>query len=117
MSDYIRRDDAINLFKRDDIHGFVLPEKEKEYLAWCIERIPSVDVVERKYGKWIKKKVKVMCPSDCWYPSTFAIKGTWNEEEGWNLELQDGFCSECGKQYDNYFAYNYCPNCGANMKK
>lgn len=68
----------------------------------------------QKEGKWEKRKVKVMCPRDCWYPSGFAIDGTWNEEEGWNLVWQGEFCSNCGKQYD--WQHNFCPNCGAKMK-
>lgn len=69
-----------------------------------------------KEGKWIRKEVKVYCPRDCWNPSACAIEGTWNEEEGWNLEMQDGFCSVCGEQDDQYYKDKYCPNCGARMR-
>ena len=93
MNDYIKREDAINLFKRDDIHGFVLPEKEKEYLAWCIERVPSADVVEHKHGEWILE-----CDA---------------EGERDNLYR----CSECRQEYgcQEYDLPNFCPNCGAEM--
>ena len=93
MNDYIRRVDAINLFKRNDIHGFVLPEKEKEYLAWCIERLPSADVVERKRGKW----VDVIDANEYGEPY-----------------LCGACCSECGLQ--TVTLSNFCPDCGVNMK-
>lgn len=80
------------------------------------KRIAGLEAQLPKEGKWIRKEVKVYCPRDCWNPSACAIEGTWNEEEGWNLEMQDGFCSVCGEQDEKYYKHNYCPNCGARMK-
>lgn len=94
MNDYIKRKDAINLFKRDDIHGFMLPEKEKEYLAWCIERLPSADVVERKRGEWIKEIDTMSGSEDC-APINY-------------------YCSECGAFSPK--KKNFCYSCGADMR-
>lgn len=69
-----------------------------------------------KEGEWIRKEVKVYCPRDCWNQSARAIDGTWNEAEGWNLEMQDGFCSVCGEQDEKYHKHHYCPNCGMKMR-
>ena len=79
------------------------------------QRIAELEARLPKEGEWIRKEVKVYCPRDCWNPSACAIEGTWNEEEGWNLEMQDGFCSVCGEQDDQYYKDKYCPNCGARM--
>jgi len=56
-----------------------------------IEAIPSADVVERKKGKW--------------------IKGVG--ENGVSTSL---FCSECNLENRHWYEWNYCPNCGADMR-
>lgn len=82
----------------------------------CLENTPTIDAADRPQGEWITKTVKKFCAPDCWYAGTFAIEGSWDEEEGSWLEEQDGFCSECGKQDEHYYGHKYCPNCGARMK-
>lgn len=55
-----------------------------------IEAAPTVDVPDRKVGKW-------MAEPNCWYR-----------------------CSNCGQHYPSirgYMDYNYCPNCGAKMER
>lgn len=60
--------------------------------------VPAADVVERKKGKWIDKPV---------YMQTMDGK-TW-----------DGFthCSECKEMHEYGYRSNFCPNCGADMRK
>ena len=90
---------------------------------WCgimdskgvIVNAPS-NVSVLKKGKWVTKTVKKDCAPDCWYPGIFAIKDSWNEEDGSWLEEEDGFCSECGEQDEHYGVHKYCPNCGAKME-
>ena len=91
---------------------------ERDGTKWSDAMWTAIEALseDRPTGHWVRKKVKIMCSRDCWYPSLFAIEGTWNEEEGWNLEWRDGFCSECGNQDDNFWISNYCSNCGAKMK-
>lgn len=63
------------------------PEDVMLYIA----RFPTSDVVERKKGKWV------------WQGS--ISKGCW-------------VCSECKhKFWQGYGNENFCPNCGANMRK
>lgn len=118
MDDLIKRNDAMDElmhiipYRRYHNGAYTLLFDKKKCLA-AIKAVPSAD---RPKGHWVRKKVKIMCPRDCWHPSLFAIEGTWNEEEGWNLEWRDGFCSECGKQDDDFQISNYCSNCGARMK-
>lgn len=109
--DCINRQAAIDFFKN------VPHIKEHPNLGALIDewinQIPTVQP-EQKIGRWENREVKVYCPKDQWYPSAFAIEGTWNEEEGWNLERQGCFCSCCDKQFDK--KYIFCPNCGARME-
>ena len=60
-------------------------------LAIAISKVPTADVPERNVGKWI------------WQGS--VSEGCW-------------VCSECKhKFYQGYGNENFCPNCGADMRK
>lgn len=52
------------------------------------ERLVDIEVIEPKRGKWIDR-------SD-------GIEGAWN------------YCSVCGEQAIDL--YDFCPNCGADMR-
>ena len=61
---------------------------------------PTADVVERKTGKWVERKV--------------AYAGA-------NIEVQSARCSVCNRYHTTPYLYsfyldNYCPNCGARME-
>lgn len=89
MSDYIKREDAINL-----VNNSILLCIE----ANDIERIPAADVRENVRGKWIHTDAfphKVYC-SVC-----FA---TYLRNEKWAAELPITLHP------------NFCPNCGADMR-
>lgn len=68
----------------------------------AIEQQPTADVVERKHGEWLET----------------------SESIGWE-EVGCAECSVCGKTLvlgdytmdDIKFNYNYCPNCGADMRE
>ncbi len=55
----------------------------------CIKSLPSA-APEQKKGKWIVK------------------------EEDWRKQLEWDECSECG--FTTTKQYNFCPNCGADMR-
>ena len=106
MSDYIKREDAIRacnerqIISGDFITGIRYPTADE--IREVITDIPSADVVERKRGKW-----------------------TYNLEQGDPISIE---CPLCGATIyisgdipddENYlFAedYNFCPNCGADMR-
>lgn len=56
-------------------------------------------------------------------PSTLRPKGEWLEKKLDNFRMLEAKCSECGwtgiENYDAYidpFDFNFCPNCGADMR-
>ena len=62
----------------------------------CIDNAPTVDAVEVVHGRWIRKRYDDICG------------GWWNE---WT-------CSRCDwKIRENPKEFNYCPNCGADMRE
>lgn len=92
------------------IDADALKQRIREKFDGLIERIeinsvinaqPKADVVERKRGEWLET----------------------SESIGWE-EVGCAECSVCGKTLvlgdytmdDIKFNYNYCPNCGAEMK-
>lgn len=98
MSDYIKRDDIIKALGElcDTPAGQSTGLTALVYAAKTIEGLPAADVVERKKGEWIEKPYVTM--------------------EGY----VDGLiynCSKCGKKATRYTISNYCPNCGADMRK
>ena len=56
-----------------------------------IQRVPTIGAVPVKRGHW----------------ESYYIGGD-------DLECIE--CSECGEVYDSLPSYNYCPNCGADMR-
>lgn len=117
--DYIRIEDAIETIHRyfnellnllpTQINGgyevYLNTERvnallaENKALCELIKALPAADVVERKKGKWIKRKNRA-----CWFCSECNTDNyyayTWNSDTEKN-EFQD----------------NYCPNCGAYMRE
>lgn len=68
---------------------------DKACIIGLIEELPSVDVVERKKGKWIDYKC-----SECGEPIPIS-KVIYQGKVIWE---------RCQKP-------NYCPNCGADMRE
>ena len=106
----VNTDDVLDLFGASDEDFYAKGTIEDAIYNGTLRQVEP----ERKCGKWIKKRVKVYCPGDCWYPDSCAIEGTWNEEEGSWEEYQSGFCSECDRHRD--WKSNFCPWCGADMR-
>lgn len=87
MSDYIKRDDAIEAFD---------PQQRRDwYTPWIVETLkdlPSADVAPVRHGRWVNRYKSDAPPT---------LKERW-------------ICSWCGN-VQTYGATDYCPNCGARM--
>lgn len=90
MSDYIKREDAIEAIRRSPITNM----GTKLFCYDEIGDIPSADVVERKTGKWREN----------------GEPNAYGKFELWYYD-----CSLCGAV--GIQQYNFCPNCGARMVK
>lgn len=73
-----------------------------------------------EHVKWSEEYGHVVLVCDIVYAPTLDVKevkqGKWIEETGMLM------CSECGdawgtQQFDEVMSFNYCPNCGADMRK
>lgn len=64
-----------------------------------IDKAPTIDAVERKRGEWIKNEGRRGWHCSCCKVDNYYAY-SWNSESGRN-EFQD----------------NFCPNCGADMRK
>ena len=94
MSEYIRREDALNALGTITLYRGALPY---DTAVWKINDIPYADVVERKRGEWRQ-----------------LVIGKQHIQR---------FCSECGYNksihgIDNQtlIRFNFCPHCGADMR-
>ena len=77
--------------------------RSKSQMLTVLDSVPPVEALERKHGEWIERNV------------------TQDRRDAKIPEWQSAKCSVCGKYhttpYMYYFTnYNYCPNCGANMR-
>lgn len=85
MSDYIKREDVIEVFEKCSM------EDDKLFLVIVralVNSIPAVDVAEVKHGKWEVR----------------TVRG--------EAEL---YCSVCGNSPNIIYEYRFCPSCGAKM--
>lgn len=97
MSDYIKREDAIDYLTTNmnwfDADGIETSEEEKRAdITELVNGVPSADVAPIRYGKWVED---------------------YNEQEPAGFKLR-WRCTEC----DNWQTYGqtfFCPYCGARM--
>ena len=87
MSDYIKREDVVEKLVRT----FLLQAPTARAI---VENIPAADVAERKTAKWSRENLVA------------TVGGTYSVVR----------CSECKAQFP-FWETNYCPNCGADMRK
>ena len=89
-------DDAINMMRQhshyDDFERCVIDES---VAMKALEDLPLAQP-ERKRGRWVQIQVRTA-------PHNRISK-----------VLK---CSVCGKRKDKYVTWNFCPNCGADMRK
>lgn len=92
-----------------------MPYIDRDELRKWVEgeiKSPSCSVGERAFGRRILIKIATTPTADV--PEKNV--GKWVEEVGMLM------CSECGdawgtEQFDEVMSFNYCPNCGADMRK
>ena len=90
MNDLISREAALKAVNAYDYRGFTV-EQVKTITDGCAEeisRLPTVDAVTVRHGKWVHHDDDVM---------------PWNS------------CSLCGCSAFDLHGANYCHNCGARM--
>ncbi len=103
MAEYIKREDAIDLFWTVDTEnngddGYTVVIKfgrcyDSNEIEALLSKLPAADVAEVRHGRWIRQ------PSE--------ISG---------LDVE--FCSECGQgmnERNQFWNAKYCPHCGARM--
>ena len=108
MAEYIKREDAINAVEslptwwadEGGYYGGMQQPRvallEPEDVINAIKNIPSADVVEVKHGEWVDGGVDGVGACD--------------------IEYRYNKCSVCGYEYSFPMKYNFCPNCGADMR-
>ena len=77
-----------------DITDIEIPSDENDYdelvaFADAIAGQEIIELPERKKGEWIK-----------------VMEGNAYRDK----------CNQCGRLYPNAYGYNFCPNCGADMR-
>lgn len=104
MSEYIKREDALNTLKPIvgiwDEDGVFRVDYVR--VLSIIKNIPSADVVERKRGKWI------------YTPRIYTLKFEGSEAK---YEERAWACSECGYIENLDIPPNFCSHCGADMRE
>lgn len=94
MVEYISREAAIKDFERCNlVNSKWTPERVKQLLCRC----PKVDAAPVLYGEWID------------------IEDTMEVADG--IELPVNVCSACGEYVLLGKFKNFCPNCGAKMRR
>lgn len=91
MSDYIKREDAIEIIARHDYTDGTINVFSGRFVNGLISAIPSADVRENVKGKWI-----------------LHIDDLFPEES--TME-----CNQCHEHQPVTIDDNFCPNCGAQM--
>ena len=66
---------------------------------------------EPHYPSWYAAQIEKL-------PSTQSqrMRGKWEKGVGENGVTTSLFCSECNYENTHWYAWNYCPNCGAGMR-
>ena len=86
MTDYIPREAAIELGKKQSCAGIIDGGDFCNISANMLRNIPAADVVEQKHGTWY------------WLSTIFRSSYC---------------CTNCQKR--SPYEFDYCPNCGAKM--
>lgn len=91
MSEYIKREDALNAIRKSPISNM----GTRIFCIDAIADIPAADVIERKRGEWIRVTEEL---GESWMCS----------------ECMEEFIPHDGMEEFASYAH-FCPNCGAQM--
>ena len=91
MSDTIYRDEAIKEIKAEAFLGIVECQE-----GWLIDRIKAIPSADRPKGEWI------------------CHEGGWKDFDYYPTKYE---CNQCHHYVDVASDKNFCPNCGADMRK
>ena len=99
MDEYIKRSDVLSLKHRLHNHSKDTIELYPVYVISpdAVEKIPSADVQPVVHGEW--------------------VDGGVDGVGACGIEYRYNKCSVCGYEYSFPMKYNFCPNCGADMRK
>lgn len=105
--DLIRRSDAVKKIK----WWFDIIDLNPDIL---IDSIITLPTIEPKRGEWIQKPHKVYLPRDC----EPLFEESYDEADH-SIIRYWWHCSNCNHEADEDIKprYNYCPICGADMRK
>lgn len=97
MAECIKREDVLELAKR----GFIVGNCNYSSVVAFINDIPSADVRPVVRGQWVD------------YPECLKYMNAYADDH-----IVCSACEECFSILDNDCErFNYCPNCGADMRE
>lgn len=115
MPEYIERETALEALRNAAEYYSHIDDCTEHSIRQCmstIQKIPTADVVEVVYGKWVKKHKQTGGFRRYTGVDDMGEQHTITVDE--RAEFDDLYCSECGKQSADNFL-NFCPNCGCKM--
>ena len=133
MSDYIKREDAIQLcvdiinYRTTEMinMGSVEPAERINVIELAYKKLPSADVVERADYE----QLKFILDKQIEHGLTEPKRGEWIwDKDGIDWNIGAWRCSECGSRNANigcngnenpmrWSGSRFCPNCGADMRE
>jgi hypothetical protein len=100
MARLIDADAVIDRYYADwEYHCINMGEDDRQWLRQCIDEAPTIEAKPVVHGEWNSEYAY-----DDWYGN----------------RVYEHCHLECGHRHENYLSKetaNFCPNCGANMRK
>ena len=118
MSDYIKREDALNASKL--VYIECIEKDDGGFLEADADNIPIVlkrDIMELPAADVVPRELYQRALSDVVTLSVERKHGKWLDVTTLDNEFICWVCSECRHGADFvYEPYNFCPHCGADMR-
>lgn len=91
MSDYIKREDAIEKLESDIDKFDHVPQRVRSFFRLGLESVPSADVVEIRHGHW---NFQGLVDDIYAHGASCSVCGEYSEDNGY-------YCSCCGAKMDD----------------